>query len=129
MNRHLDTFDEVDFALEWRRMIGIAGSERFDMERFQQLAKNTYSFLTAFGDSQSIAREYIGSILLIHEFAILPPIFLNHEGRVAVRVISSLLNSFISNRILCDYPYIQVEDEEGNLHQIDINVFDLSELL
>ena len=75
MNNYLDTFDEAAFSLEWRRMIGIAGSERFDIEEFQQLAKNTFSFLSAFADCQNIAREYIGSIMLIHEFATLPPVF------------------------------------------------------
>ncbi len=129
MNNYLDTFDEVAFSLEWRRMIGIAGSERFDMEKFQHLAKNTYSFLASFDNDEKVAREYLGSMLLIHEFATLPPVFLNREGKAAVRIMSYLLDSFINNNISYDCPYIQIEDEEGNFHQIDTNTFDLSELL
>ena len=68
-------------------------------------------------------------MLLIHELAILPPKFLNQEGKAAVRVMSALLGSFIDNHISCDYPYIQVEDEIGNYHQINVDTFDISELI
>ncbi len=129
MNDYFDTFDEVSFNLEWHRMIGLTGSEKFDMERFQCLAKNTYSFLAAFDNSESIAREYLGSIMLIHAFATLPPIFLNQEGKTAVRTINALLDFFIDDQLSCVYPYIIVDDEEGNLHSIDVRTFDLSSML
>ena len=54
MENFLDAFDEVHFNLEWRRMIGIAGSERFDMEKFQHLAKNTYLFLASFDNDVTV---------------------------------------------------------------------------
>lgn len=129
MKTVLANFDEVDFNIAWRRMISMAYSKNFDMKAFQKLAKKTYRFLATFQDKESVPRCYLGSIMLVHEFATIAPTFMTKEALAATQVMATIINLFIDDFLDAESHQISVEDNLGNNHIINTTNFDLSELI
>ena len=125
----LESFDEIDFNIAWRRMIGMAYGDDFDTDKFQELAKVTYQFLAAFQNEDAVPRHYLGSIMLVHEFATTAPVFLKRESLAAVQVMAAIMNLFANDLLDVECPEISVEDNQGNNHLIDTATFDLSDLV
>ena len=129
MQTTLEKFDEIDFNIAWRRMIGMAYGDNFDTNTFRELAQNTYQFLTAFQNEEFVPRSYLGSIMLVYEFATTAAVFLNEESLAAVQVMAAIMNLFINDLLDSECSEISVEDNQGNNHLIDTTTFDLTDLV